>query len=78
MDPVNDLMIFGSAEVSRLEKEVEKLQRINSWLRCGVIILGVVGITLIWVMLYSGKKAGYNEAIRDFQTGKLKIENVKK
>lgn len=80
MDIINksDLMIFGSTKVLRLEQEVKSLHATVRWLTIGLITIGIIGILFIWIMLFAGYKAGYNEAIRDFQTGKLKIEIIKK
>lgn len=74
----SDLMIFGSTEVLRLEKEVKSLRATVRWLTIGLITIGIIGILFIWIMLFAGYKAGYNKAVCDVQSGKLKIENVKK
>lgn len=76
MDPVSDLMTFRNTEVERLEKEIKKLKVVIRWLKIGIVTLGIAGILLIWIMLYSGYKAGHNEGTPKliYQAGLEKTE----
>ncbi len=69
-------MIKREFDLTELRHEVHRLRGKIVWLRRGILLLGVVAVIMIWVMLYSGKKAGYEEAAMDFYHGKLKVDIV--
>lgn len=76
MNPVSDLKIKRYSEITELQEENHRFRGTIVWLQGGVIFLGIVAVMMIWVIFYSAKKAGYEEAAMDFYHGKLKVDIV--